>query len=83
MVTVLTGRKAAKRYLRKRRRQCVVVLVERPAGWVPTGVDDIPPNVEIVKHKNALSMRMFASHYNSLELAEPTGRWALCKWMCK
>lgn len=75
--TVKEGRKLADGFLRKQRRQCVVILVERPAGWVPTGVDDIPPNVELHAQDSVELAQQFTEHFNGLQLANPCGWWAV------
>lgn len=54
-----------------------VFYVRVPAGWKPTTVDEIPPNVERLEFDSPQAAAAFRRLFNERELKGPTGRWAV------
>ncbi len=55
----------------------MVLVVERPAGWEPSGQRDLPPNVERVEIGTLGEALAYADSFNAAEMENPSGAWAV------
>lgn len=51
-----------------------VIIVETPDNWHPTNVNDLPPNVEVVRDR---APQALAAGFNAAELENPKRYWAI------
>lgn len=54
-----------------------ILLIRRPSDWAPTGVHDIPPNVEPHYEDSEAEATGFRESFNQAEMKNPSGWWAV------
>lgn len=58
-------------------RPCVVVVINKPDNWNPASTSDIPPGLGIHRLESRAEATGFVEEYNSDELGDPIGKWAV------
>jgi hypothetical protein len=61
----------------KRKQRHAVLVLPRPAEWQPQSATDLPTPLVHIANVDSSEAADAATLFNEIELAEPSGRWAV------